>query len=126
MLIHAFSLFRLSVSLAHFAYFIPCFFACYKLYFLGFRHGNCYSIEFTRNVFYSSEKSGNLVSKAQKKKNYIKKTTLDNSPSTLDNIPSTLDKTYTPVKMQSKIKIKKMLCTFAKLYQLKFQLNCSV
>ena len=82
-------------------------------------------IEFTRNVLYSSEKSGNLVSKAQKKKLY-KKTTLDNSPSTLDNIPSTLDKTYTPVKMQSKIKIKKMLCTFAKLYQLKFQLNCSV
>ena len=83
-------------------------------------------IEFTRNVFYSSEKSGNLVSKAQKKKKLYKKTTLDNSPSTLDNIPSSLDKNLHSCKMQSKIKIKKMLCTFAKLYQLKFQLNCSV
>ena len=39
-------------------------------------------IEFPRKVFYSSEKSGNLATKA-KKKTY-KKTTLDNLPSTLN------------------------------------------
>ena len=44
-------------------------------------------IEFARNVFYSSDKSGNLVIKAQR--NY-KKTTLDNLPTSLENIPSIL------------------------------------
>ena len=53
-------------------------------------------IEFTRNAFYSSEKSENLATKAQK--NYLKNTldillsTLDNISSTLDILPSTLDK----------------------------------
>ena len=47
---------------------------------------NCHRIR--KECFYSSEKSGNLATKAQK--NY-KNTTLDNLPSTLDNLPLTLD-----------------------------------
>ena len=43
-------------------------------------------IEFARNVFYSSEKSGNLGTNAKKK-------TIIKIPSTLDSISSTLDTT---------------------------------
>ena len=43
-------------------------------------------IEFARNVFYSSEKSGNLGTNAKKK-------TIKKMPSTLDSISSTLDTT---------------------------------